>query len=52
MNEAAIVRLRFRHYEIIVAISGIKSPIFNSVYLYYGHFGDDMLQVKDLPRTK
>ncbi len=41
--EAAIVRLRFRHYEIIVAINGIKSPIFNSVNPYYGCFRDETL---------
>jgi hypothetical protein len=35
MDEVAIVRLRFRHYEIIVAISGIKSPIYCTIQQPY-----------------
>eukprot|EP00985_Skeletonema_marinoi_P031128 scaffold36346_cov80-Skeletonema_marinoi.AAC.1 len=50
-SQAATVRSRFDRYEIIVAISGIKSAIFNSVRPYYGRFGDDALQVKDPSRT-
>jgi hypothetical protein len=45
------VRSRFGRYEIIVAISGIKTAIFNSVQPYYRRFGDDALQVKDPSRT-
>jgi hypothetical protein len=45
------VRSRLGHYEIIVAISGIKSAIFNSVQPYYRRFEDDALQVKDPSRT-
>eukprot|EP00985_Skeletonema_marinoi_P011805 scaffold5605_cov142-Skeletonema_marinoi.AAC.2 len=50
-SEAATVRSRFGRYEIIVAISGIKSAIFNSVRPYYRRFGDNALQVKDPSRT-
>jgi hypothetical protein len=49
MDEAAIVSLSSRHYEIIVAISVIKSSIFNSFFTYDGRFGDDMHRLKDLP---
>ena len=52
MTETPIVRLCICHYEIIVAISGIKSTNFNPVHPYYGCFRYETLELKDPPRSE